>query len=485
MRTLLTSLTERKVFGIQLIYFVLLAFCLFLALITPYVGIYHWVAVLGIVVVTAVLIATFSDLHVGFYLFFIYSFFMFYLGRLLWPIEIPVGVFFDFFIVLLLIAIGIKRYKNELKPQAIFKDLVGKAILVYCAYDLFCLFNPFAISFTTSLPGIRNAFYFLTCFYLFYVLLRTEKQIKDYTNVWIFLSLLAALYGLYQEYVGLMDWELKWIQRDERAFELVYQWGKIRKWSFLSDVSSMGILMSYGAIFCIVLALGPFKANYRIYLIISALLMMLAMIHTGTRTATAMIPLGFAFYFILTINHLKTVIVAGIVGLAFLAILYGPFYDPTSMRIKSAFNSKDESFEFRNFKRKLIQKWVWSHPLGTGFNTANQISEQVSITPAPDNGYLRTAIDKGVPGILIQLILFFTFFYRGIINYFQCRHKVFKHYYAAYLSAFFPVTIANFVQDAVEQKPMILIFISSFVLIEIMIKFKNQEAEKLQEETVS
>ena len=213
----------------------------------------------------------------------------------------------------------------------------------------------------------------------------------------------------------------------------------------------------------------------RLLAIASALIMMVAMSFSGTRTAYGVVPLGIMFYFLMTINSPR-MIVAGIVC-AFIALglYFGPFYGPTMNRIRSTFNSEDASMSFRDVKRFRLQEHVMSHPVGSGLGRANAIAEQLTVTADTDNGFLRTAVDKGIPGLAIQFALYFTVMFVGIRGFFEARDEKIKSLYAAFLAGLFGMVIANFYQDVVDQKPLNVLIISVFAIILRMEHFPTKE----------
>jgi uncharacterized membrane protein YjjP (DUF1212 family) len=99
---------------------------------------------------------------------------------------------------------------------------------------------------------------------------------------------------------------------------------------------------------------------------------------------------------------------------------------------------------------------------------------------ATDSGLLRVALERGWLGLLVNLGFFATIMIYGTISYYNARDEKIKIFYAAYLAAFFAISIAHFTQDATEQKPIIIILTSSFVLMTQLIKFDKPETANNQ-----
>src|SRR5688500_13650711 len=129
------------------------------------------------------------------------------------------------------------------------------------------------------------------------------------------MAAVVAFCGIYQEYFGLTDFEWEWMNSAPGRLDLYLIWGKLRKFSMLSDPSAFGLFMAASCLGCIVLAMGPFKSSYRILLGILGLIMFISMSYSGTRTAMAMVAVGIAFFIIMTLQNRKTILAA--MGLVF------------------------------------------------------------------------------------------------------------------------------------------------------------------------
>src|SRR5690606_32880699 len=117
------------------------------------------------------------------------------------------------------------------------------------------VFNPNATSISAYLNSLRGVFTEIAIIILSIYLFKNLTIIKYFTKFWLFFALLAALYGFKQEIFGFFPFEIRWIFSDEMTYKLMFNWGRWRKLSFMSDVSVFGMMMSFGAIFCFILAL--------------------------------------------------------------------------------------------------------------------------------------------------------------------------------------------------------------------------------------
>ncbi len=407
----------------------------------------------------------------GFYVLFILGNFMFYIDRIVTS-PIPLGIVYDTIPVLTFILLFINN-KDRLN-WTLFRSPIMIAFLVLTVYQLLQLFNPNAISTIGWLVAFRNNtsfLIFIICFQMF----STKEEIKKFVFVLIGLATMVALYGIYQEVFGLTDFETRWVYASQSRIDLLFIWGHLRKFSFLSDPSAFGLFMGFSALASLVLAMGPFKAIYRLLFLILATIMLTSMSYSGTRTSIAMVAFGIAFYILITIRSKATmmVIMAAIIGIVL--VLFGPFYGGTINRIRSTFNpSEDASMGVRDRKRLRLQKYVVSHPIGGGLNTTGSNGVRYSRGHElaggwdPDSGYLMTALELGWIGLIIGMTFFALVVLKGVSNYFAIDDPQLKTLLLTFLVPFMALSVAHFTQDAMFQKPVNLVIIATYAL---MIRF--------------
>lgn len=427
-----------------------------------------------------VAVVIFSNYRLGFWLLIIYSYFFFEIGRLL-PVELPLGIVVEVFLVMITLAIFIRNSREEIPTDVWegFKNPVGYAFIGLCVYDMLELLNPLSHSIPARVTAIRETLMLILIYFTASNTLTSFSIVKVFTKLWLFLALLAALYGMYQEYVGVPNYAMQWLYKaGPEAYNLAFIWGHLRKWSFLSDIGAFGLYMGFSAIVCSILALGPFHWKTRTILAISALIMMISMGYSGTRTATAMVLAGFCLYTMMTIHKRSTIIFAIVATMGFLALMFGPFYSGPVLRMRSTFKgSEDASMNVRDQKRLRLQPYARTHPIGGGINTVGNLGMRyepghaLAGPFATDSGLLRVALERGFIGLLINLGLFATVMIYGTKNYYRARDEKIKIFYAAYMAAFFAITIAHFTQDAVGQKPIVIIITAIYILMDRLLKF--------------
>ncbi len=451
-----------------LLFVVLAGFSVGLSVLTLEVGLAGGAALFMALLSIFVLGFSLAKPIVGFYILYIVTFFLFYVERLV-TLPMPIGIFVDILVWLVFISVLLKsRFTQDLPTShdvPAFRNFIGYIIIITVAHDFLQIFHPNPyVGMDRVITTFRESIYLIIVFVITYRIFNTSRLAVNYVVFLLALLVIVAIYGLFQEFFGLRDFEWSWLRADPRRFELYYIWGRIRKWSILSDPSAFGMIMAFGGIVSFVLAIGHKGGWLRICMILLTMLFWIAMSFSGTRTAYGMVPLGIAMYFFLTIDNVRTLAVSLVTTFMFLVLMFGPFYGPTMHRVRSTFNKDDPSMSFRDDKRKALQRYVFSHPVGTGLGTANSVAKRLTVTGDTDNGYLRTAIDKGFLGLILQLVLYAGVMIVGVRKFYQLEGTD-KVICAAFVAGFFALSFANFYQDVADQKPLNLILASMFALI--------------------
>jgi len=437
-------------------------------------GLIAGVAILGLVLSLGILLFIFNNYRDGFLLLLLYGFFMFHIYRMLpaSPASFPMGTIVEILLVLISISILLHQTNDGHLNAGFYKNPISLALLMFSSYTILLLFHPLSAAITGRILAVREIVMLLLLYFISIHVFRTYSFIYRFAGVWIFLALMAALYGIYQEVFGLQSWELKWLYSGPDHGRLAIIWGHIRKWSFLSDINAFGLLMSYSGLVCLVLALGPIHYAKKIFLIGCSLLMFISMTFSGTRTAMAMVVFGLVFYIVATLNRKTSLAVLVAFSIGMLALFYGPFYGPNFNRLRSTFSgSKDPSMNMRDNTRERMQPYVRLHPLGGGLNTTGVLglkydpSHELAGNWDTDSGYLKTALERGWVGLLIQLGLYATIMIYGLKFFYSTRDPIAASYCCAYLTGFFALTVANYAQDALDQKPMNIIVMGSIASI--------------------
>lgn len=395
------------------------------------------------------------------------SYFIFVVRRITGIYDLPTGTVVDILLVVGALGILFKKSRTE-QPV---RNVISITFFVILAYLMLEVLNPNAYNIQAWLNlGLRTVVIRLAVFVIALHAFNSIASVKVFTGFCIAFALVAAVYGMYQQWVGLPDFDQKWVTADPVRYRLFFINGQMRKWSILGEVSSFGVIMAFTAVTTMILGLGPYKTRNRVLLFIASLCMIIGMAFSGTRTAYVMLPIGIVFYILLTIKDRRTIVFSMFAFVIGGGLFFGPFYGGTLSRIRTAFRpSEDASMQVREQNRDFIQPYMWSNPFGGGIGTVSQAGQQyhpghpLAGFP-PDSGYMHTVLETGSIGLLLTVWLYFITLVVGVKNYFRSRDPEIKNLYVAYMAAFFAITIGNIAQNAVSYPPADIITICILVL---------------------
>lgn len=431
---------------------------------------------LGLSIGIPLIILTLQNLKFGLFISISIGYLIFHIGRV-FP-DIPTGVFLDAFVLVMFFATFLRDKEEQRANWQAMKNPISYFYLLWMAVWLFQAFNPNTtmISWLYSIRGtlITTILFYIICYHI----ITDIKIVKTFVKFLIITSFIVALYAFYQEFFGLLDFEKKWIFATPERYGLFHIAGKFRKWSFLAAVSDFGMFMAYSSLIILIIALKVKSWKTRAILLSIAVIEIIAMTFSGTRTAYVMIIAGVFFYALLTINQPKTIALLIVFIISLLVIYFGPFYGRNINRLRTIFEiTEDASYNVREENRKGIQPYILSHPFGGGIHSTGTFGLEYNPNHRlagfpPDNYYLQLALEKGWIGLLVTLGLFSSVLIMGVKGYFRVKNELIKGYYAAFTTGFFSLAVAGFAQLAIFQKPMGLIVICSYV---ILIRLRNME----------
>jgi O-antigen ligase/polysaccharide polymerase Wzy-like membrane protein len=434
--------------------------------------------VAGIIGLSLSIIALFFPAF-GFYYVIILTFFLFDIKRMI-DVDIPLGTLIDILILITFIGIVIRKLA---KKEAFWKNcdhILVYAYLISFLYSVIEIFNPNAGSGELVLIIFRRYLTLQIFLYCSIQLFPDIASINRFFMIFFGLATLAAMYGCYQEWFGYPKYELDYIFSSQLLVGLYsLDNGNFRKFSFLSDPTSFGILMAAMALISIVM-LRSTKGNVKKIAVITGLtFFLLSMGYSGTRTAYAIFVAGIVLFILMTLTNRNTLIFAALSFIAFVVIIFGPIYgNATINRIRTTFEfSEDASYQVRDINRHSIQPYLQSHPIGGGIGSTGVLNmEQNSDHPLAgfptDSGFLRAALELGWIGLIIHCALYFMVLQQGVRTYYGSKNRYIKTVVLACTVAIFCYVVAHYAQIAIGPLPGSFLFYS---MIAIIIRLKQIE----------
>ncbi len=413
-----------------------------------------------VIIAFFVVIATISFPILGFYILLILSYFN---NFFLKTVPFPIGTTLDAMLLLLLIISLVKLIRN--RDFKIFNHTIALFLLVWIAYCLIQFLNPWANSRMAWLVGIRMMGIYHIIPIVLALTIVNVKQVYHLVYFIIFLSVIASIYGLKQEYLGFSQMELNWLYADPTRFNLIVIWSRFRTFSVFSDPTTFGIVMAIGALMCIVFSLNSRLHKWiKMVLIGLAVIMILNMFYSGARTPFIILPFGIALLVIMR-QKIKEIVILGFLLIAAIVWLSSSTTNnPLLARMKTAFYPiQDPSFQVRLENQNYIQPYILSHPIGGGIGSTGIIGQRFSPHTQlgnfpPDSFYVQIAVETGIIGLLLYLILMWVIFRHGASGYFKTDNPRFKTLYLSFIIVIFMITIANYPQQATLYAPINMIY---------------------------
>ncbi|MEL6924028.1 MAG: O-antigen ligase family protein [Bacteroidota bacterium] len=356
------------------------------------------------------------------------------------------------------------------------KHPISVLIAIWIIYNFIQVLNPWALSKLAWLYTVRSMAGLILVYFVALYAFNSLKNITFIIKVILGLSFLSALYGLKQEFIGFTPTELAWLYADEERFQLIFQWSRLRIFSFFSDPTTYGILMGYMLVLCCILFIGPYKLWQKGMLLLGAVLMLACMAYAGSRTPVILIPAGL-FFFVL-VSFRKDMILIACIGLVLGTLfMLKPNGNPVIYRIQSAFNpeTSGDTMEVRFENQKFIQPFIHSRPFGAGLGSCGQWGKRFTpdswLADFPhDSGFVRIAVELGWIGLILYMILLFTILRTGLYYYYRVVNPKIKNLYLGLTTVMFILTLASYPQEAIVLLPTSIVF---YIFLAAIIRLKD------------
>lgn len=431
-----------------------------------------------------VIVVSIQHMEFGYYAMIVFGFLLAFLDRMtnsalpLYTVIFlaPIGLF-------VLLIIHNIFYHERLK---IDKHPIFYAYFVLFAYDLIQFFNPEMKSTLGWVVYVRqlisNAALLIVSLYLF----KNLKSVRFFFRFLLGAIFVTALYGCYQQWVGLTSFELRWLYTRPGALGLLtLPGGGIRKFAFLTDPANFGTLMASGCIGTLILAMESPSKKTKILLSVFTVLIFISVSYSGTRTANIMIAAGLLLYIMLTFYKKRTRVLAVGAGMLFLFIMKVPIYTNVVLhRFRTAFKAPahDASYKVRLENRAIMKPYLDQHPFGGGLNTTGATGHKYNpyhplAHIAPDSSLVANYMETGWVGLALHLLFLFGLMAYAVHYYYKCRNPEIKTYYAIIVTILASLGLVGaYAQYTLNNVPQLFLYIP---FIAIIIKLHTFDGIKL------
>ncbi|MGK0365012.1 MAG: putative inorganic carbon (HCO3(-)) transporter [Saprospiraceae bacterium] len=451
-------------------YILCILFALFIAAVFALLPLKIAIIFVGLMVGIPLMGVCFVELKIGVGFIMIFGFFVIIMGKY---VDAPFGIGLDVLLFVLMFSLIVQISKT--KDISFAKHPISYFILAWIGYSLFQVLNPSSESLMAWLYTVRSLAGLLFLYFIASYAFTSKKIIFNSIKIILGLGLVAALYGLKQEFMGFSSTELAWVNADPKRYQLIVQWSRMRIFSLFSDPTTYGILSAYMGVMCMIIATGPYNWIKRSILIFTAIVSMMGMAYAGSRTPFVLVPVGIFFYVLMTLN--RYVILASVAGfLMFGVLMVKSTSNPVIYRMQSAFKpGEDASMQVRIDNQARVQPFIHSHPIGAGLGSTGAWGAR--FTPdswlasfAHDSGFVRIAVEAGWLGLILYMAMLFTIMRYGIYYYFRVHDPAIKNMYLAITTAFFILILASYPQEAIVMLPTSLVF---YILLAALVRMKD------------
>lgn len=175
----------------------------------------------GLILGLGVVIVCMSSAETGLYITVIYSFFAFFLSRLLFKGTLSVGVIFDVLVLAtflgLLRGLDFKQSFNEF-----YKTPIVVCLLSILFYTIIEFFNPNSHSLNTWYLAVRKFTGYVLLLFIAYNVFDSYESVRKFLRMLFIVSTITAIYGCIQQWHGYFNFEMQLILSDEHGFGLIF-----------------------------------------------------------------------------------------------------------------------------------------------------------------------------------------------------------------------------------------------------------------------
>src|SRR6266700_4565943 len=264
----------------------------------------------------------------GFYFSYVISLFLMFPARLINSASvIPTGMIPEYISYLTLLGIVTRHsYRREVDSK-FWTSAITLCVLVILGFLTLEVVNPEMGNKLGWFNFVRKQFSFAAFLYVSYCFFDSKRAINIFTNFWVILCTIEALYCCKQQWFGFSNFEYVWLTSDPKRYDLFVNYGFVRKFGLLSDPAAAGVLYSCSMVMMLVLALRAKTSRKRLLYYFLAFIHFMASSYTGTRTGTLMIVAGVIFYCVLTLYERRTIIFSAVFTVAIVGLMVAPIYD--------------------------------------------------------------------------------------------------------------------------------------------------------------
>lgn len=373
-------------------------------------------------------------------------------------VAIPWGLMLDIVLIIAIIGWALRQMHTR------NWSLITNDALTLCALWFTFVFlelanpqSPGPVAWFYAMRGV--GFYTIIGFVLTFTYLRDPKYVGQFIETIFILSVVGALWGLRQKFIGIDFAEDHWLFVEGHHDEHILH-GVLRVFSFYSDAGQFGASQIMVTLMSGILLLGPFSKKRKFWYLIVFGMTTLGFLYSGTRGALAVPFAGGILYMLISRNFkvliigvLSLVVVFGVLKFTFI----GQSFQPIA-RIRTALSADNPSLNARLNNQAILGRYLASRPIGGGIGSAGYWGERfrpgslLAITPT-DSYYVRIWAETGVIGLALHLLLLGFFLGKGSIIAWRLKNPKLRAQILAIMAAYGGILLANYGNQVFLQFP--------------------------------
>lgn len=373
---------------------------------------------------------------------------------------IPFGLSMDSLLTITLIAFAFRNFFTTGAWKPANHPLLWVA-LGWFFFIFLELFNPLVESEKAWFYAMRGiALYPLLTFLMVLLVFNKSKDLKLFMKIWAIFTILSALKGIQQKYIGVDPFEQQWLAEGASSTHILF--GNLRAFGLYSDAGVFGAAMGHALVVFGAAGIDAKTPKSRILFFLAAGFGFIGLIISGTRGALAVPGVGILLYLFLKKNiKLFTLGIIALVA-AFMFLKYTTIGNSVYEinRVRTALNLEDASLQVRVQNQKKIINYIKDKPFGAGIGSIGSFARR--FTPhtylaqiPPDSWYVRIYAETGIVGFILYLMMLFYFLIAGSkIVYKKIHNREINGIYAGIMGGYLGIMVSSYGNQILGQMPV-------------------------------
>ena len=183
-------------------------------------------ASIGAIAAIIVVYYCFFEPVTGYFITMFIAFFAFYPNHIL-NIILPIPTFVELLILIIFFGSYNSAKKLNLPRNSILLTGVSIVFIIYTIFNIVQFFNPEMQSRAGWLFRFKRYMVYVLVYIISYRLIDTPQRFRNFMKFWLYMSFIAAAYGCYQQWFGMLPMEISYIKSDPIEYKLMFQGGML------------------------------------------------------------------------------------------------------------------------------------------------------------------------------------------------------------------------------------------------------------------